>query len=190
LASSERDAPLGDEHNLVLLAQQGDRRAFAVLVERYWNSLYRWLNHLCHDHHAAEDFVQEAFLRAFAQLSSFEAGTNFRAWLFRIAHNHFISRARAEQATRLRLPKFVAGLQPGPIEEVIRREVLGAVARGIGRLPREFRAAFLLRAEERLSFREIASVLAISEETARWRVFKARQKLMGSLGSALDEEKP
>ena len=70
------------------------------------------------------------------------------------------------------------------------RENLQVLTRAVGRLPPDFRAAFLLRVEEGLSFREIASVLETTEETARWRVFKARQKLMDVLAPQLDREKP
>ena len=52
------------------------------------------------------------------------------------------------------------------------------MARAVERLPAEYRGALLLRAEEELSFRQIADILGLTEETARWRVFKARQKLM------------
>ena len=62
------------------------------------------------------------------------------------------------------------------------------MARALGRLPAEFRAALLLRVEEGLSFRQIAGVLRTTEETARWRVFKARQKLMEKLAPHLDRE--
>ena len=68
------------------------------------------------------------------------------------------------------------------------REALQHLARAVGRLPTEFRAAFLLRAEEGLSFREIADILETTEETARWRVFKARQKLMEVLAPQMSEK--
>src|SRR5438105_7319383 len=76
-----------DEQVLIESAQHGEREAFAELVKHYWDRLYRWLYHLTHDRHLAEDLVQESFLRAFRALASFQAGTNFQAWLFRIAHN-------------------------------------------------------------------------------------------------------
>ena len=189
LAARERGGALGDERRLVELAQGGDRQAFAVLIDRYWNSLYRWLYHLSHDRHTAEDLVQETLLKAFAGLSSFRAGGNFRAWLYRIGYNGFINVRRIEESSRQHFPQYVPGLQQGPREALISKEVLLAVALAVGRLPREFRAALLLRAEERLSFRDVAEVLQITESTARWRVFKARQSLMGSLASILDEDK-
>ena len=178
-----------EEHLLVRAAQKGDRPAFAALVERYWEPLYRWLFHLTHHRQTAEDLAQEAFLKAFAALDSFQAGTNFRAWLFRIAHNSFANQRRAAARMRQALPESLPTADEGPVERVLSREALQLLARAVSRLPADFRAAFLLRAEEGLSFREIADVLDITEETARWRVFKARQKLLSVLAPQLDQEK-
>src|SRR5262245_11170511 len=179
-----------EEHLLVRTAQEGDRRAFAALVDRYWDRLYRWLYHLTHDCHAAEDLTQETFLKAFAALDSFRAGTNFRAWLFRIAHNSFANQRRVAARARQPIPEHLPAGDEGPVERALSREALQLLARAVGRLPAEFRAAFLLRAEEGLSFRQVAQVLGITEETARWRVFKARQKLMTVMAPQLDREKP
>jgi RNA polymerase sigma-70 factor (ECF subfamily) len=188
--SSAEDSPklLVEEHVLIQGAQRGDRQAFASLVERYWDRLFRWLFHLTRDRHAAEDLTQETFLKALAHLSKFRAGTNFRAWLFRIAHNAFINQARAGRQ-RQPLPEDVPATEDGPLEQAQQREGLQLLAQAVGRLPAEFRAAFLLRVEEGLSFRQIAEVLGLTEETARWRVFKARQKLLGALAPELEREK-
>ncbi len=172
---------LADEHRLIVAAQQGDRLAFAQLVERYWDRLYRWLYRLTRDQHTAEDLVQESFLKAFAGLKKFQAGTNFRAWLFCIAHNNYANQCRASAHRRQPLPEDVPDSQYGPLEEAISAELLQDLGRAIQRLPTEFRAALLLRVEEGLSFRQIAEVLDLTEETARWRVFKARQKLLSLL---------
>ena len=190
LATSESQGLELDEHVLVSRAQKGDRQAFAALVEQYWDGLYRWLYHVTHHRQAAEDLAQEAFLKALAGLDSFRAGSNFRAWLFRIAYNSFLNQRRGEARARQFFPETVAALQHGPAEQVMSRESLQVLTRAVGRLPPDFRAAFLLRVEEGLSFREIASVLETTEETARWRVFKARQKLMDVLAPQLDREKP
>jgi RNA polymerase sigma-70 factor, ECF subfamily len=179
-----------DEHGLISRAQAGDRDAFATLVERYWDGLYRWLFHLTHDPHTAEDLAQETFLKAYRGLGTFRPGSHFRAWLFRIAHNSFLNGRRHTARTAQPMPEGLADADPGPAEQVVSRETLQMLARAVGRLPTEFRAAFLLRVEEGLSFREIARVLEITEETARWRVFKARQKLMTVLAPQLDRTKP
>jgi RNA polymerase sigma-70 factor (ECF subfamily) len=184
------DRLLLEEHRLVRSAQQGDRPAFARLAEAYYERLYRWLYHLCHDRHAAEDLTQETLLKAFAGLEKFRAGSNFRAWLFRIAHNNFINQRRAAARQRENLPENLADHGDGPAEQSAQNEERALLAQAVTKLPEEFRAAFLLRVEEGLSFRQIASILALTEETARWRVFKARQKLLGALSPPLKQEKP
>jgi RNA polymerase sigma-70 factor, ECF subfamily len=182
------DAP-AEEERLIRAAQKGDRPAFAVLVEHYWDRLYRWLYRMTHDRHAAEDLTQETFLKAFAGLKRFRAGTNFAAWLFRIAHNNFAN-GRRKTRPREPLPDDLAAKDGDPSAEAQSREALGDLARAVNRVPEEFRAALLLRVEQGLSFREIAEVLDLTEETARWRVFKARQKLLALLAPRQEQEKP
>jgi RNA polymerase sigma-70 factor (ECF subfamily) len=178
-----------EEHRLIVAAQQGDRPAFAQLVERYWERLYRWLYHVTHDQHTAEDLAQESFLKAFAGLKKFQAGTNFGAWLFRIAHNNYANQCRASARQREALPADLPSRERGPHEQAVSAEALQSVTQAIYRLPPEFRSALLLRVEEGLSFRQIAEVLDLTEETARWRVFKARQKLLGTLATRQEQEK-
>jgi RNA polymerase sigma-70 factor (ECF subfamily) len=179
---------LAEEHALVSASQRGERQAFAQLVERYWERLYRWLFHLTRDCHTAEDLVQETFLKAFRGLKRFKAGSNFKAWLFCIAHNSFANHRRGAARSRQALPDDVPERGEGPLDQVVSREALQLLARAVEKLPADFRAAFLLRAEEDLSFREIAAVLSLTEETARWRVFKARQKLLSLLAPQLEEK--
>jgi RNA polymerase sigma-70 factor (ECF subfamily) len=178
-----------NEHVLIHQAQNGERQAFAMLVEHYWDRLYRWLCHLAHDRHTAEDLAQDTFLKAFAGLTGFRAGSNFQAWLFRIAHNAFANQVRAARHARQPFPEDLPARGEGPLEQAMNRETLQLLARTVGRLPSEFRSAFLLRVDENMSFRAIAEVLQITEETARWRVFKARQKLMDVLAPELEQEK-
>jgi RNA polymerase sigma-70 factor (ECF subfamily) len=177
-----------EEHALVVASQRGERQAFARLVERYWDGLYRWLYHLTRDRHTAEDLVQETLLKAFRGLRGFAAGSNFKAWLFRIAHNSFANYRRANARPRLALPKDVAERGDGPAEQAVSREALQLLAKAVEKLPADFRAAFLLRADENMSFREIAGTLGLTEETARWRVFKARQRLLSMLAPQLGEK--
>jgi RNA polymerase sigma-70 factor (ECF subfamily) len=193
LAAADKQEPFrGREPGLIRRAQQGDRPAFAELVEYYWERLYRWLYHLTHDRHTAEDLAQESFLKALAGLASFRPGSNFQAWLFRIAHNNLINHLRRPGSAPRRqpFPETLPDPDEGPVEQVLTREALQLLARAVGRLPNEFRAAFLLRAEEGMSFRQIAQALGITEETARWRVFKARQKLLSVLAPQLEREVP
>jgi RNA polymerase sigma-70 factor (ECF subfamily) len=188
VAVAEPD-PRQMEFDLVDKARAGDREARAALVERYWDRLHRWLSHLTRDRHAAEDLTQEAFLRAFAQMGKLRPESNFAAWLFRIGHNAYANTCRA-RPRRDPLPEELPDRAAGPSEEAASREALRELASAMGRLPAEFRAALLLRVEEGLSFRAIARVLGLTEETARWRVFKARQKLLTLLPPPPEEGMP
>lgn len=185
----ESEQVLSEECLLIENARNGDRDSFAVLIERYWDRLYRWMVHLTHNRHAAEDLTQETFLKALAALASFKEGSNFRAWIFRIGYNSYVNQRRRAARVRDSFPEHLLAVASDPAEQAMSREALRLLARAVGRLPDDFRAAFLLRVEENLSFRDIADALETSEETARWRVFKARQKLMKVLAPRLEQEK-
>ena len=185
-----------EEADWIRAAQAGDRSAFARLVDRYWDRLYRWLYHLTRDRHTAEDLAQETFLKALAGLASFRPGSYFRAWVFKIGHNNFVNHKRADRRTKHPLPEDAAAPEVGgPVDAAENREALELVGKAVAELPSDFRSALLLRVEEGLSFREVAKVLGTTEETARWRVFKARQKLIKVLApellppGAADQEK-
>jgi RNA polymerase sigma-70 factor, ECF subfamily len=160
-------------------AQAGDRAAFSRIVNLYWDRLYRWLFQMTRDRHQAEDLTQETFLKALAALESFRAGSNFRAWLFRIGHNNFVNLKRAGRRTRTSLPDDAPAPEgPAPTAVLADRESLAAVEAAVQALPPEFKAALLMHTQDGMSYREIAAIVKTTEETARWRVFKARQKLM------------
>ncbi len=169
----------GGESEWIAAAQAGDRSAFARVAEAYYDRLFRWLYHLTRDRHRAEDLTQETLLKALAAVKSFRPGSNFRAWLFRIGHNNFVNLKRAERKSPHQPADDhqAADTAAGPLTTAADREALEKVAKAIRELPTDFRTALMLRAEEGMSFREVAAVLKITEETARWRVFKARQKL-------------
>jgi RNA polymerase sigma-70 factor, ECF subfamily len=177
----------GHEADWIQAAQAGDAHAYGKLVDHYWDRLYRWLYHLTRNRHQAEDLTQETFLKALAHLKSFQQGSNFRAWLFRIGHNNFVNLKRAERRTKVALPDELPAkmLNDGPIDTLADREAVSAVSEAVNQLPPDFRSALLLHTQEGLSYREIAAILKTTEETARWRVFKARQKLLKVLAPEL-----
>ena len=180
LVSQDTDILLPtEETEWIAAAQRGDRAAFAKLVDKYWDRLFRWLVNLARDRHKAEDLTQETFLKALAALESFRVGSNFRAWLFRIGHNNFVNLKRTERRNRVPLPEdATAPERGGPGGGAANREALDAVAEAVAGLSEEFRSALVLHVQEGMAYKDVAKVLNTTEETARWRVFKARQKLL------------
>ncbi len=184
--SSPTDELLAQKEEMawITAAQAGDRHAYGRLVEAYWERLHRWLYQLTHNRHQAEDLTQETFTKALSALQSFRAGSNFRAWIFRIAHNNFVNDKRREKRSPKSLDSEGVPEPASTTEEELaeNREEVRRVCEALGTLPTDFRTAILLRVEEGLSFREMADILGTTEETARWRVYKARQKLLKDLG--------
>lgn len=168
---------------LVRMAREGNRAAWGVLANRHYEPLFRWLWRLCGRHEIAEDLSQDAFLRASTRLELFREGTHFRAWLFRIGHNlwanHCRSMARRKTAG-LESAEGIAessAMADDPSILLGQREEVDRLKERLQDLPADWREALLMRAEGELSFKEIAEIQGITEETARWRVFKARQRV-------------
>ena len=96
-------------------------------------------------------------------------------------HNNFVNQRRAVRHNRQPAGARGGRGTPRAGRRDVSREALRLIAEAVAKLPSDFRGALTLRVEEGLSFRDIAAVMGITEETARWRVFKARQKLMAVL---------
>lgn len=160
-------------------AVAGDREAFSSLVRHFWGRLHRWLRGLTGSNAAAEDLTQEAFLRAWQGLATFRPGADFRTWLFGIARHAWIDTRKGPRGKRFeRLSDEQAGREPSPQQAAEENELQARFGQALARLPEHFRAPFLLWSHEGLSFAAIGSVCAITESTARWRVFKARHLLV------------
>jgi RNA polymerase sigma-70 factor (ECF subfamily) len=175
------------ENDWVRKARTGDRAAFAALVDRYWDCLRRWLFGLTGKEHLAEDLTQEAFFRAWSALPRLQADVTFVVWLFRIARNCFLDYRRGPHGRQpKRLPADLSGPSADPLGELLHREAQSRLEAALGGLPTHYRAAYLLWTQEDLPYCQIAQVLAITEETARWRVCKARQSLLKEMKAYLD----
>jgi RNA polymerase sigma-70 factor (ECF subfamily) len=156
--------------------------AFAQVVEQHWTAVYRLLYCMTGSPHDAEDLSQETFLRALKRLNTFQAGTKMRAWLLRIASNAFFD----AQRTRRRHPMqplrddLPADHRPTGHELEV-REQCDLLKAALAELSNTDRMVFHLRVQEELSHREIAEMLGISEEAARWHLHQARSKLLKRL---------
>ena len=179
------------EREQVRQARAGDRKAFAELVERYWPRVHRFLYGLTGNPHASEDLTQDVFVRAWSALPELLDDGRFRPWLFRIARNLLLDSRRGPRSVRPQpLPPTLTTAETGPEATALEREGERLLRQATARLPVAYRAAYLLWTQEGLPYAEIAQALAVTEETARWRVCKARQILVKELEAYLNPRSP
>lgn len=142
----------------------------------------------------AEDLLQEVFLKAYTFFDKFQAGTNCRAWLFKILHNTFINGYRrqarerktfvpveAEVLDRASRPEQ-APLGVDPCNDEIGRYFSDEVKHALRQLPVEFRSAVVLADMHDLSYREIALIMGCPAGTVMSRIFRGRKMLQDLLG--------
>jgi RNA polymerase sigma-70 factor, ECF subfamily len=158
------------------------------MVQAHLDALYRTALRLTGRTQDAEDLVQETFLRAWRSLHTYRAGTNPKAWLFRILHNAHIDRYRAATRTVPTVdeiegqdPAFVVHESPETLvaDAVMEAEVRDAL---IG-LPEVFRECVVLADLEGLSYQEIADTLGIPRGTVMSRLFRGRRAMRKALAA-------
>jgi RNA polymerase sigma factor (sigma-70 family) len=155
------------------------REAFAAAVDDYWSTVYRFL--YCSTGHAqdAEDLAQETFLRAWNRLETFEPGTAMRVWLLRIAANAATDlRRRRQKVGFAPLEHDPPGRHAAPGHALELTEQAGLLKVAIEQLSEMTRMVFHLRAQEDLSFREIAELVGTTEQGARQHMHQARTRLL------------
>ncbi len=158
---------------------------FDELVERHSAEIFAYVWRMLREPHDAEDCLQETFLRAFRSYGRVRAGTNYRAWLYKIATNTARSqwkrRARSDAHTTVLDPNRQSDEMP-VADRVERKALLAEVARAVETLPDQQRAALIMRKYQELSYAEIAAALECTEAAARANVYQAVKKLQAAFG--------
>jgi len=197
--TTERDI----DQLLVERVQQGDKKAFELLVIKYQRKLMRLVSRLIRDQAEAEDVVQEAFIKAYRAIPQFRGDSAFYTWLYRIgintAKNHLVTQARraptSTEANAEEAETFDAGEQLRDINTpeslLATKQIAETVNVAMDSLPTELRMAITLREIEGLSYDEIAVAMDCPIGTVRSRIFRAREaiaeKLRPLLGTSIDK---
>ena len=176
-----------DDARLVAAARRGDHAAYGALVRKYQDRLCSLLLHVCGSVPDAQDAAQEAFLRAYTKLDTYNGASAFHTWLFRIAMNVMISQHRRKQ-TRARFDQaqslptdILRGKSESPDESLLRQERAAQVQAALAKLSDEHRSILVLREVEGCDYDEIAGALAIPVGTVRSRLHRARLALREKL---------
>lgn len=184
---------------LISRMRQGDRAAFATVIRRHNRRLYRVARSVVRDDSEAEDVVQEAYVRAFANLDRFRGEARLATWLTRIALNEALDRLRRrrpqvalaavdEAANRSEdtfMSMFTGSVTADPERAASRTEIRRLVERAVDALPAPFRTVFVLREIEGMSIEETAAELDLKPETVKTRLHRARRQLRVALADTL-----
>jgi RNA polymerase sigma-70 factor (ECF subfamily) len=190
--AAERADPDGDEVLAERVRATGDSAAFAVLVTRYRGRVIALARRLLPaEPGEAEDIAQETFLAVYDKRAGFRRGQTFRPWLYRIAVNRCLDRLRARQRRPPPLDLDHAPEVPeedsDPLDALLADEREAHLAEAVAALPPHYRAIFLLRHLDDLSYEEIAQAMTLPLGTVKTYLFRARAQLRLALTGYLRE---
>ena len=180
----------GADQGLVERCRRGDAEAFARLVALHEGMVYNLAARLLGDPEEARDLSQDVFLQVYRTLGGFEGRSRLKTWIYRIVVNHCRNRMRWWRRRRrfssVGIDEMTAAdehrpEEPGPHEQLERRERAHAVQVALLRLSFDHRAILLLREVEGLSCRQLAETLGVAEGTVKSRLSRAREELRRSL---------
>ena len=189
---SRSDPSTLDDKELAALAAKGRESAFRELLTRYERPVFSLVYRMVRDRALAEDLAQEAFIRAFGAIGSYDPGYKFSNWIFKIANNHTIDYLRkrkldtisihgsphattADEESRTALVLESGGESP---HDYVEHKELGLqIETAIGRLRPEYRTVILLRHVEGHSYDEIAEIMELPLGTVKTYLHRARNEL-------------
>jgi len=167
------------EAQLITQAQSGSREAFSRIVELYGRRVYHAAYSFLHNMDDASDIVQEVFLRAYKNFSSFDANRALYPWLYRITRNLCINMVQRASRKETALPDedLIAGTGRDPAAELLRSEELEELRGALVELPEKHREMIILKHFQDCSYAEMAEILDVPIGTVMSRLYAARSKL-------------
>lgn len=168
--------------------KKGDQNAFAEIVELFKDKVYQLCYRMVGNAHDAEDIAQEAFIRAYVNINSYDTNRKFSTWLYRIATNLSIDRLRKrkpdyfldaeiEGTEGLTMYSQVPSDEIQPDEMVETLEFQEWIQQEINELPVMYRSVIVLKYIEELSLKEIGDILDLPIGTVKTRIHRGRESL-------------
>ncbi|MDH7514971.1 MAG: sigma-70 family RNA polymerase sigma factor [Bacteroidota bacterium] len=193
-----REQSRAEDRELIRRAVAGEQDAYARLMEKYEAMIRRLVSRMTGTSAETEDIVQEAFIKAFQALSSFNDEFSFSTWLCKIATNNCIDHLRKRKLhtvslegrwdepdhERLEIPDSSAL----PDVRIVERQRAQAIQRAIDALPEKYRIVIVLRHQQEMRYEEIAEELKIPLGTVKAHIFRARELLNKYLRGRVDPE--
>lgn len=180
-----------EDDKYVKKAVQGNQEAFKKLMDKYQKPLYFHVLKMVRNHEQVEDLVQEAFMKAFNNLESYNTNYAFSTWLYRITTNHTIDYLRKKKLNTTSINEPVK-TRDGEMEiqikdesetdrNIIRQERKKIIHQAIHDLPEKYRKVIEMRHLQELSYQEISDLLDLPLGTVKAHIFRAREMLYKEL---------
>lgn len=193
-------APADSDEALVARFQRGERAAFATLVRRHQGALYHFAFRQLRNGPAAEDVVQETFVRVVQNVAEFKNEARFTTWVYTITRNLCIDQLRkrahrkhpsldeprGDEGDGRTLGELVADKKSDTERSAGSSEMKEHIARAVAKLPDDQREVFLMREVANLPFKEIAEITGVPENTVKSRMRYALERLQEALGAYED----
>ena len=186
-----------EDRQLIDMALQGDEKAFETLLNKYRNLVFSIMIKMVRNHQEAEDLTQEAFMKAFNSLSSFNDEFAFSTWLMKIASNNCIDFLRKRKLRTYSIHEpiqykdekieiDIPDHEPTPEKQLLQSERAKMIQTAIDELPERYRYVILLRHKEEKSYEEISEILNLPLGTVKAQIFRAREILNKKLKTLIN----
>ncbi len=189
------------DEELILLVQEGQNQAYDILVGRYKNRLYSYLYRLLGNESEAEEFAQEAFVRAYMHADKYKTIARFSTWLYTIATNLVRNRIRNIK----RRPRTISMWAedsggedgrwvdikddgPNPEDTMDQKKLQELIQKAIEKIPSRYRPSFVLREINGLSYEEIAATTGLKLGTVRSRINRGRMHFKKAVSPLLGND--
>lgn len=187
-AEQKRNESRGEDAALIKRALAGEQKAYKKLRLKYHEAIYNLIYRMIRNKDEVEDLTQEAFIKAFTSLSSFNDEFAFSTWLYKIATNNCIDYLRRKKLHTFSIDKPVESKESDftyelpdstyePDQELIDRQRKKLLDDAINSLPPKYRQVIHLRHVEEKEYQEIAAILRLPLGTVKAHIFRAREML-------------
>jgi RNA polymerase sigma factor (sigma-70 family) len=187
-----REDSRAEDHKAIQAALRGDDLAYKKLMTKYHDAIFNFIYRMIHDRQQVEDLTQEAFIKAFASLKSFNEQYAFSTWLYKIATNNCIDYIRKRKLQMYSIDKPIEARDSDysfevpddtyePDRDIISTQRAVLLRSAIEKLPAKYRKVIELRHVEERSYEEIAKMLRLPIGTVKAHIFRARELLYKQL---------
>jgi RNA polymerase sigma factor (sigma-70 family) len=181
-----------EDSALIHQARTGDQKAFRKLRLKYYAPIFKLISRMIRSREEIEDLTQEAFIKAFTSLASFNEEYSFSTWLYKIATNHAIDYVRKRKLQTFSINKPIESeesdysfelqdTEPEPDQELIAVQRKKMLDDAMESLPAKYRQVILMRHVDEKEYQEIAKTLKLPLGTVKAHIFRARELLYKQL---------